>query len=121
MLIPFTMPATLRTIDMSPVYDGTRTTFTVRMPVWAVLMLGLGLGTADAQNQPRPTPLGQVEGIGMGWARARPRATIWGMNVRPAGCTTWRPSGFWRRGNRSPPPSLVSPKSLADTRGILHP
>src|ERR1035441_2874043 len=59
MLIPFTMPATLRTIDMSPVYDGTRTTFTIRMRVWAVLMLGLGLGTAHAQNQPQSMSLGQ--------------------------------------------------------------
>src|SRR5580698_9620743 len=59
MLMPLAMPATLRTIDIDPVYDGWREDFMTRNGVWtAVALLGLITGTAGvyAQSQPQAQP-----------------------------------------------------------------
>jgi hypothetical protein len=56
MLMPLAMPATLRMIDMRPVYDGLQQEITMRSRVsTSVLLAMLGMGAAaagaPAQNQ----------------------------------------------------------------------
>jgi hypothetical protein len=66
--MPLAMPARLATIDMTPVYDGFREGFTMRMKLWgAVLLIGLEIGAANAQtpahNQPQPASVAPMSGM----------------------------------------------------------
>jgi hypothetical protein len=53
-------------MDMRLVYDDCREEFTMRMQVWAVLVLGLGVGTAGAQTAPATAPQSPMDGMTMG-------------------------------------------------------
>jgi hypothetical protein len=79
------MPATLRTIDMRLVYDGRREEFTMRVWVWAVLVLGLSVGTAGAQTQQQTAPKGGMEGMDMGQSASHPKDTGAGMDMGHCG------------------------------------